>query len=238
MGNSGAQQACDGAFKWGCVNWNSAAGKCDKHACKCFPGAFEPTPPSCFTSGGLTKNVVAANASATCFPGDATVVLGDGKVVEMASLNIGDVVMSSPGKYSQVYLFSHRHRGVLTEHVEVSLADYADRPVLTLTGGHHLRVNGLLKAASEIRIGDTLETVDGVKSVRRLRRVVKKGLYNPHTMEGTIVVNGVICSTYTEEINASAAHALLAPMRTLFRTGSLRETTAGSFMQYGASIVA
>jgi len=200
---------------------------------------FQPTPDSCFTSGGLIREKsLERNVTATCFPGDATVVLGDGSVSEMTQLNIGDVVLSAPGKYSQVYLFSHRHSGVLTEHVEVSLADYENGPGLTLTAGHHLRVNGLLKPASDIRVGDTLETVYGVKSVSSLRRVSKEGLYNPHTMEGTIVVNGVICSTYTEEINASAAHALLAPLRALFRTGSVRESTAGTFMQYGASMVA
>jgi len=236
----GATIACKGRIRWGCTDWRPKTQSCHKHGCRCFPGEpFQPTPDSCFTSGGLIREkYLERNVTATCFPGDATVVLGDGSVSEMTQLNIGDVVLSAPGKYSQVYLFSHRHSGVLTEHVEVSLADYENGPGLTLTAGHHLRVNGLLKPASDIRVGDTLETVYGVKSVSSLRRVSKEGLYNPHTMEGTIVVNGVICSTYTEEINASAAHALLAPLRALFRTGSVRESTAGTFMQYGASMVA
>ena len=45
------------------------------------------------------------------------------------------------------------------------------------------------------------------------------GLYNPHTMDGDIVVNGIKTSTYTAAIEPSLAHSLLWPVRMLYRLG-------------------
>ena len=45
------------------------------------------------------------------------------------------------------------------------------------------------------------------------------GLYNPHTMTGDIVVDGVLTSTYTDAVAPSLAHALLWPVRMLSDAG-------------------
>jgi hypothetical protein len=42
-----------------------------------------------------------------------------------------------------------------------------------------------------------------------------EGLYNPHTMHGDIVVDGVHTSTYTDSVAPALAHALLWPVRML-----------------------
>ena len=46
-----------------------------------------------------------------------------------------------------------------------------------------------------------------------------QGLYNPHTMHGDIVVNGIRTSSYTAAINPILAHAALWPVRMLFSMG-------------------
>jgi hypothetical protein len=43
------------------------------------------------------------------------------------------------------------------------------------------------------------------------------GLYNPQTLHGDIVVDGVRASTYTEAVDPVFAHAVLAPVRAVYR---------------------
>ena len=50
-----------------------------------------------------------------------------------------------------------------------------------------------------------------------LRRA--RGLYNPHTLHGDVVVDGVLTSTYTGVVHPALAHALLAPLRQLYSAG-------------------
>ena len=47
----------------------------------------------------------------------------------------------------------------------------------------------------------------------------KDGLYNPHTLQGDIVVNGVLTSTYTSAFSPVLAHLVFAPLRALYRAG-------------------
>ncbi len=48
---------------------------------------------------------------------------------------------------------------------------------------------------------------------------VATGLYNPQTLSGDIVVNGIRASTYTAAIAPSLAHVALWPVRMMYRLG-------------------
>ena len=50
-------------------------------------------------------------------------------------------------------------------------------------------------------------------------RVQKDGIFNPHTLQGDIVVDGVLTSTYTSAFSPTLAHVVLAPLRALYRAG-------------------
>jgi len=106
---------------------------------------------------------------------------------------------------------------------------------LTLTDGHMLLVNGEMKEARYLRVGDVVERPNrGVETIQNIKRnVVKTGLYNPHTASGSIVVNGIVCSTFTNAVMDSAANALLAPLRSLFRVGALTQESAGDLFKQG-----
>lgn len=73
-------------------------------------------------------------------------------------------------------------------------------------------------AARRMRAGMRLVTADGgVTTVERVGRTWARGLYNPQTTDGSIVVDGVVVSTYTEAVGPPSAHALLTPVRALFK---------------------
>ena len=71
-----------------------------------------------------------------------------------------------------------------------------------------------------MKIGDNVTLADGKASaVVAIAAVRKEGLHNPHTLQGDIVVNGVLASSYTSAFSPTLAHVVLAPLRALYRAG-------------------
>jgi desert hedgehog len=164
----------------------------------------EPTTPS-------TKD-----SSSKCFPAVATVELESGVTVRMDALAVGDRVKVGVDTYSEVIMFSHALGTVESEFISLTTASGA---TLTLTGGHYLYANGELVAASAVNVGDRLTLASGAESpVTHVSAARGVGLYNPQTLHGDVVVEGVVSSTYTTAVEPGLAHgALLAPARALFR---------------------
>lgn len=155
-----------------------------------------------------------ADDGSSCFPGDAQLILKGGKTRRMDELNVGDHVLVSPDVYSPVFLFTHQDARAEPVFARIH-HDGADSP-LTLTPGHYLYANDELVAASAVRAGDRLRTSSGlVVRVTRIARAHGSGLYNPQTLHGDVVVNGVVASTYTRAVDPRTAAALLAPVRAI-----------------------
>lgn len=153
---------------------------------------------------------------AECFPADASVRLRSGATKRMDELAAGDVVHVGGDDYSEVHMFSHKLPGGAHDFVRIATASGA---VVRLTPGHLLPVNGALAPARSVSAGDAVRLADGrASAVRAVSRVSAPGLYNPHTLDGRIAVDGVACSAYTDAVHAGAAHAvLLAPCRAAWR---------------------
>lgn len=151
-----------------------------------------------------------------CFPGDATVELDDGRHIPMALLVVGDRVRVSATLFSPVFLFTHKLADGAHSFVRLSTASGSS---LRMTPGHYVYANGRLTAAAAVRVGDRLERHGlrrGCDVVTAKDRVVGTGLYNPQTLHGDIVVDGVRASTYTTAVEPAIASALLSPLRALF----------------------
>jgi len=162
--------------------------------------------------GGTTPPATPArDEEDVCFPADATVeVVGRGRVA-MAALHVGDVVAVAAGRTSRVYAFSHADADAVTPFVELSTAT-AVRP-LRLSAGHYLPVNGRLAAARTVVVGDVLTTAAGPAAVTAVAASTAVGLYNPHTVDGGLLVDGIRTSCYTTAVAPAVAAALLAPAR-------------------------
>ncbi len=158
---------------------------------------------------GTTGNAGAGNP--VCFPAAALVTLASGKQMQMSKLQVGDRVLVAPNTYSTVYMFTHALPDA--RHSFVQLATAAGAKV-TLTRGHYIYASGELKRASDVKTGETLTLANGETSaVVRIGHVEQTGLYNPQTLHGDIVVDGVRASTYTEILDSGVAHALLSVLR-------------------------
>ena len=75
---------------------------------------------------------------------------------------------------------------------------------LSLTPDHYVAANDKLIYAKDVRVGDSISYVDNgaFKSgaVVSTTRSSKRGLYNPYTLSGTIVVDGVAASCHSSWI--------------------------------------
>eukprot|EP00178_Gracilaria_changii_P010798 TRINITY_DN3133_c0_g1_i1.p1 TRINITY_DN3133_c0_g1~~TRINITY_DN3133_c0_g1_i1.p1 ORF type:complete len:445 (+),score=82.14 TRINITY_DN3133_c0_g1_i1:473-1807(+) len=146
-----------------------------------------------------------------CFPADGTVLLEDGSVKRMDEVEIGDSVMVGEKQFSEVFMFSHRLASVKHRFVRMELANGLS---IEATTGHYVYVNGRLLAASSVKVGDRMELVSGDRvAVSRVSVVKKSGLFNPQTLHGDIIVNGVRASTFTQAVQVCTASALMAPLR-------------------------
>ena len=177
--------------------------------------------------------------SLSCFPGDATVQAEDGSLRRMDELRIGDrvEVVRADGSlgFEDVYLFTHKDGATSAAYVTLTLDSGRS---LTLSPRHFIPTaqdggswqGHLLKAAEEVAIGDTVwyRADDGAMASARVAAAatgVRAGLYNPLTLGGTIVVDGVAASAHSDWFldgiaspgtQAAVYQAMFAPVRLIY----------------------
>lgn len=151
-----------------------------------------------------------------CFPAEALVTLHDGMQKSMDQLEIGDIILTGAGEYSPVFMFTHRRH--FSHHNFIELNCKNRNAYIILSSGHYLPINGRLAAAHSAQIGDFIELGDGsLQQISSVTKVVRLGLFNPQTLNGYIVVNGVKASTYTTAIQPVVAHSMLRPLGLLYK---------------------
>lgn len=167
-----------------------------------------------------------SSESSSCFPASATVELVDGEIVTMRELRTGDRVRVSGTEFSAVIMWTHRDASFRGgSYVRLSLKDGRG---LTATLGHLVPVcrqseTGCVREVvqiEEIGVGDGVWVVQDRREVAM--EVVKSdiidgiGLFNPQTMHGDVIVDGVLATCYTKTVPVQIAHSALAPVRAVF----------------------
>lgn len=171
------------------------------------------------SSSSPTASPTSSGNNRECFPAASLVQLSSGGFKSMAELRISDKVRVGLDAFSEVFLFTHRDANAQSRFLEIKTAS---ETTLTLTPGHYLYVNGVLTAARNVHIGDTIHVITAKnKDVPKARVTqiscrVGKGLYNPQTLHGDIVVDGVRTSTFTEAVHPRIAKGLLAPVTWMY----------------------
>ena len=154
---------------------------------------------------------------ASCFPSFVMLHLQSGEMKQMKDLRKGDVVLVGQSQYSEVYMFSHRQEQTFTYFIKIStVANHT----IWLTPGHYIYANGMLLTADSVKVGDSLITSENEHvAVSEVLVEMSVGIYNPHTIHGDIVVNGIKASTYTDAVTPVLAHSALSPVRALYSAG-------------------
>lgn len=171
------------------------------------PGTVHPSP----SASNIIANPYAGQA--LCFPGHATVQLSTGERRKMKDVRIGDVVRSRAGETSKIFTFSHHDP--FSYAIYVTIWTGCNRK-LSLTEGHFLYVNRRLREAETVRIGDYLTLGNGsMCMVTAVCRELHRGVFNPHSLVGNLLVNDIWTSSYTSAMPYRSAHGMLTPIRAL-----------------------
>lgn len=169
-----------------------------------------------------------------CFPASATVTTADGATVRMADLEAGQHIHHDEhGASSPVFLFTHR---TLNREQWFYRISTASGHAVSITGNHYLYVNGRLVAAHAVQVGNVLRTASGQSAVVKVERVKDVGLYAPHSLHGDVLVDGIVCSSYSRAVAPGLAHALLLPLRWLVKASGVREVLPGVFYEGGRGL--
>jgi Hint module len=109
---------------------------------------------------------------------------------------------------------------------------------LSASPGHYIYINGNLATALTAVVGDELWLADGSSTrIVAINHERLRGLYNPQTLHGDLIVDGVVVSTYTTAVEPRFAHAaLLGPARALYRAKA--GAMLVGLLDYGASTLA
>jgi len=145
------------------------------------------------------------------------VSMEDGSKKTMRFLEAGDRIMVAGGKFSDVFAFGHKDANAVAEFVRL---ETESGHAIELSGQHFILVKGELVAARKVHMGDELTVSGGAKSVVRSISIVSRpGVYSPHTLDGTIVVDDVEASSHTETVNPAVANLLLMIPKILYHLG-------------------
>lgn len=159
------------------------------------------------------QTVLTCSSDCGCFPAAArvTVLEATSKPVHrrMDQLRIGDKVLARGEDgglaFQDVYVFGHEDAAATASFVQIHTE--GTKMPLELTGGHFLPTLSavgvqLSKRARDVRPGDIvlLAAQGGFKpcTITQVSVVQRRGLFNPFTMSGDIVVNGVLASAHSD----------------------------------------
>ncbi|KAK4535165.1 hypothetical protein CDCA_CDCA04G1190 [Cyanidium caldarium] len=171
-----------------------------------------------------------------CFAEEARVALPGGRWKRMRDVAVGDLVATRrrhPQRgmetvFTRVYGFADRlpqEEGV----AYVRLVTGSDGSALELTPNHLVWAarsrargedggGGAFMMAGEVPLGTYLQNGDGKRvQIVRVERVHRRGAYAPLTEAGTLLVDDHWVSCYGNIRSHDVAHAVFAPLRTLYR---------------------
>jgi len=212
------EDVCTPAFFAAAQGWGTKA-NCPTPSPSPTPSATLSPSPSVAT-GNISSQVPNNSSSAACFPKGSLVTLPSGKQAPIETVNVGDRVLVEDGVYSEIFFFSHRDPNQISDFVSIQTQGTSSMGTLTVSPSHLIFVSGTLKAAKLARVGDSLVSSSGVPlKIVSIKAVRLEGLYNPHTLAGDVVVNGIRASCFTEAVEPKMAHALLRPLELAYRLG-------------------
>lgn len=202
------------------------------------PAAVRPLLGLAETYGTLVVDIPDSPESSpvSCFPADERIALPHGESIRLSALTTSHVVLSQHANAtSPIFMFSHRDPDIVARFVQLHFRHSDVLSSLRVSPGHYIyrykssragsavadtSDNTELVMASRVRPGDALLGADGrPRSVERVSSTLARGLYNPHSLHGDLIVSGVRVSSYTAAVPPHVASGALTPVRLLYRLG-------------------
>jgi len=207
----------------------------------CGPG------PAVGAGVGNIAGIAGAIPGGKCIYDEASVRMADGSTKKVKNLEIGDHVLAySPNRgvhASRIFADLHNDKDTSMSIYEIETSSGRKIPV---TAEHSLFVRPCLsddkenwtpKSAQDVRVGECVPRYyreDGgdviEDSVVRVRVFEAKGIRQPVTETGTIVVDDVVVSCYDRVVDQDASHMALFPYRWILQLTQTYATQAKSLI--------
>lgn len=191
------------------------------------------------TCTGCSPGESANNQDIVCFSGSAAAQVYDQGVVAMRDLKIGDRVLTGSGAYSPIYSFGHYEEDESAEFIQVRTKGGVGKP-LEISSEHMVFLwnsdekRSYPARAGAVQVGDIILNHKSEGSlVTKIKKQLRSGVYAPLTVEGTVVVDGLVASNYVsffgDEWEATMpvqlsqhtyVHWAISPMRLVCRLGA------------------
>ena len=160
--------------------------------------------PGTFTAGSITTSSNGVNTNNACFAGSELVTLESGSDKQMSEVQIGDRILTVNNKGEQVFSdVVYLPHGANEERTTFTVVTTESGRDLKMTANHILPAGACASpstlsaiAASQVKVGDCVQTVSGREQVVSINKVEGKGIYTIIAMEELIVVNGIVATPY------------------------------------------
>jgi len=165
---------------------------------------------------GSTKFQIIVN----CFPAESTIQTTEHQKLSLSQLKVGNSIITANGE-SEVYSFLDYQLNVTLLYLELFyMAENGDEGKIAISHEHNILAQRGEKSAfvqaKDVQVGDKIfKSVNGENvpvTVTKVGSGFYKGAIAPATMDGTMVVNDIVVSSYAA-INHDVAHSALAPLR-------------------------
>ena len=144
-----------------------------------------------------------------CFAGGQKVESKTRGIINIENIEIGEYIKTQNG-WSRVYAWHMYTKKTSMEFVVVKHS----KGKLVLSDLHYIYVNNKLIVAKDIKINDTIVYKGEKVTVTEVSRKASKGIYNPYTINGKIIVNNINCSVYPH-LNPYIQHILTKFIRVM-----------------------
>lgn len=161
-----------------------------------------------------------------CVPANALLTSHTGKSFPVYQARLGDLVFDKSGKPTRIIAFSHRDHLSMAQYIHLRMTSTTGKNIsLMISHGHFVPISKstfysnvslastILKTAGELKTGDQVFSENGTALIVDKTTVWESGIFNVHTLSGSVLVNGIVISCYTTAVPPSTAHALLTPVR-------------------------
>jgi len=169
-----------------------------------------------------------------CFPADAIVYTHDRGAMEIQHVRIGDRLLSysvhGEAFYDPVYMLGHKDPSTRATFISITARN---NQTVRLTPDHYMVIVRHGKTfdipSQHVKVGDGMIVGPGrVETVMTVSTVSSKGMYNPYTMSGRIVVDGVLASCHSSSLFdrvfnlfgiplSTGYQVVFAPIRLIYR---------------------
>ena len=160
--------------------------------------------PTVFNAGTVATSANGQNTNPSCFAGTELVTLESGGDKQMSEVRMGDRILTVNAKGEQVFSdVVYLPHGANQDRATFTVLTTESGRDLKMTADHFLPAGACATpstlsviAASQVVVGDCVQTVSGREQVVSVGKVEGKGIYTVIAMEELIVVNGIVATPY------------------------------------------